>query len=133
LSFWDTHEAGNGGGGYLTPDEKAELVESAQPFEITGVRYEEENKFGPRFVVTLLLPDPATGDNETRMVGFPQGSGVTSRDDLLQAMIDDHFEAGEKTPIPAILSKGGNSFLVLPVPEAEAPKTKAKPKAKAKA
>lgn len=128
MAFWDNHTAGSGGGGYLSPEEKAELVENETPFEITGVRYEEENKFGPRFVVTLVLPDPATGDNETRMVGFPEGSGVTSRDELLQAMIDDHFGAGEKDPIPAILAKGGNSFLVLPVPEA-AGKAKAKAKA----
>jgi hypothetical protein len=129
VSFWATHDAGSGGGGYLTPDEKAELVENETPFEITGVRYEAENKFGPRFVVTLVLPDPATGDNETRMVGFPEGSGVTSRDDLLQAMIDDHFGAGEKSPIPCILAKGGNSFLLKPAPEAAAPKPKAKAKA----
>jgi hypothetical protein len=128
LSFWDSHSAGDGGGGYLSPDEKAELVETETVFEITAVRVEEENKYGPRYVVTLTLPDPATGENETRMVGFPIGSGVTSRDDLLLAMIDDHFGAGEKEPIPAILAKGGNSFLIKPAPEAEA----AKPKAKAK-
>lgn len=130
MSFWDSHSAGSGGGGYLTPDEKADLVDSEQVFEITAVRFEEENKFGPRFVVTLTLPDPATGENETRMVGFPVGSGVTSRDDLLQAMIDDHFGAGEKDGIPAILAKGGNSFLILPAPEAKPAKPKAKAKAK---
>lgn len=116
MSFWDTHDAGSGGGGYLTPDEKDELVKTEAEFEITNVRLDEENKYGPRFVVTLVLPDPATGDNETRMVGFPIGSGVTSRDDLLQAMIDDHFGAGEKSPIPAILAKGGNSYLIKPAP-----------------
>lgn len=129
MGFWDTHEAGSGGGGYLTPDEKAELVANETPFDVTAVRFEEENKFGPRFVVTLTLPDPATGDNETRMVGFPKGSGVTSRDDLLEAMIDDHFGAGEKDPIACILAKGGNSFLLLPAPGEKAEKPKAKAKA----
>jgi hypothetical protein len=131
LSFWDTHDAGSGGGGYLTPDEKAELIEAETVFEVTAVRYEEENKYGPRFVVTLTLPDPATGENETRMVGFPVGSGVTTRDDLLQAMVDDHFGAGEKDGIPAILAKGGNAILLLPAPGAKAAKPKAKAKAKA--
>ena len=116
MSFWDSHSADSGGGGYLTPDEKEELVASEQPFEITGVRFEAENKYGPRFVLTLSVPNPATGDNETRMVGFVKGSGVTSRDDLLQAMIDDHFGAGETDPIPVILTKGGQAFLIKPAP-----------------
>lgn len=113
MAFWDSHEV-KSGGGYLTPDEKQALVESEQPFDITGVKLDAENKFGPRYVVTISLPDPATGDNETRMIGLPKGSGVTSRDDILQAMVDDHFGAGETEPIPAILAKGGNAFLILP-------------------
>lgn len=115
MSFWDTHEV-KSGGGYLTPDEKAALVESEQPFDIKAIKYEAENKYGPRYVVTIDLPDPATGENDTRMIGFPVGSGVTSRDDILQAMLDDHFGAGETDPIPAVLSKGGNSFLIKPAP-----------------
>lgn len=126
MAFWDTHEAGNGGGGYLSPDEKEELIANETPFDVTSVRHEAENKYGPRFVVTLVLPDPATGDNETRMVGFPQGSGVTSRDDLLTAMIDDHFGAGETDAIPCILTKGGNSFLLKPAPEAAPAKGRGK-------
>lgn len=115
MSFWATHEV-KSGGGYLSPDEKDALIQSGQPFDITAVKYEAENKYGPRWVVTLSLPDPATGDNETRMIGFPVGSGVTSRDDILQAMYDDHFGAGETEAIPAILSKGGNAILLLPAP-----------------
>jgi hypothetical protein len=115
VSFWDEHPD-TGGGGYLTPDEKDELVKSETPFEITAVRFEEENKYGPRYVVTLNLPDPTTGDNETKMVGFPKGSGVTSRDDLLQAMMDDYFGAGETEPLRTVLAKGGNSFLLKPAP-----------------
>lgn len=113
MSFWDTHEVSSGSG-YLSPEEKQALVESEQPFDIVGVKFEPENKFGPRYVVTLKQPNPATGDEETRLVGFPKGSGVTSRDDILQAMIDDHFGAGETDPIPAVLAKGGNSFLIKP-------------------
>jgi hypothetical protein len=130
MAFWDHHDPGTGGGGYLSPEEKAELVDTETPFDVTGVRYEAEGKYGPRFVVTLVLPDPATGDNETRMLGVPKGSGVTSRDDLLQAMIDDHFGVGETEPIPCILSKGGQAFLLKPAPEAAAP-AGAKGKAKA--
>lgn len=115
MSFWDTHEV-KSGGGYLSPDEKAALIESEQPFDITGIKHEPENKYGPRYVLTLAVPDPATGDNETRMLGFTTGSGVTSRDDILKAMFEDHFGAGETEPIPAILAKCGNAILILPAP-----------------
>ena len=115
MSFWSTHEVKTGGG-YLTPDEKAALIESGQPFDITGIKFEPDGKYGARFVATLAVPNPATGENETRMIGFPKGSGVTSRDDILQAMLDDHFGAGETEPIPAILAKGGNAILLLPAP-----------------
>jgi hypothetical protein len=131
LSFWDTHDAGSGGGGYLSPEEKEELVVNETPFDVTAVRYEPENKFGPRFVVTLVLPDPTTGDPETRMVGFHAESGVTSRNDLLQAMIDDHFGPGETAPIPCILTMGGQAFLLKPAPEA-APAKAAAGRAKGK-
>ena len=116
MSFWDSHEV-KSGGGYLSPEEKAALVESEQVFDITGIKYEPENKYGARYVLTLSVPDPATGENETRMIGFVTNSGVTSRDDILKAMLDDHFGAGETEPIPAILAKGGNAFLILPAPQ----------------
>ncbi len=115
MAFWDNHEV-TSGSGYLTPEEKDALVKSAQPFDITNVSYQAENKYGPRFLLTLALPDPVTGEAETRLLGLAKGSGVTSRDDILQAMIDDHFGAGESEPIPAVLEKGGNSYLIKPAP-----------------
>lgn len=113
MSFWDSHEVSSGGG-YLSAEEKDALVKSGASFDITGVRFEPENKYGPRYVITFTLPNPTTGDPETRMLGFVKGSGVTSRDDILEAMIVDHFGAGETEPIPAILDKGGNAFLIKP-------------------
>ena len=113
--FWSTHEV-KSGSGYLSPEEKDALAKSGQPFEITGVAFEADNKFGPRYKITLALPDEATGETETRLMGLAKGSGVTSRDDILQAMIDDHFGAGESDPISAILEKAGNSYLIKPAP-----------------
>lgn len=113
-SFWDTHEV-KSGGGYLSADEKAALVASEQVFEITAIRTEEaKGNFPPRFVLTLDVPDPVTGDAEKRFIGLAIGSGVDSRDEILQAMLDDHFGVGETDPIPAKLGKGGNAFLILP-------------------
>ena len=130
MAFWDQHDAGGGAGGYLTPEEKKELVDAETVFEITAVRLEEEGKFGDRYIASLTLPDPATGDNETRLIGFPIGSGADGRDALLKAMIDDHFGAGEKDGIPCILAMGGRAFVLKPAPEAAPAKAKAKAKAK---
>jgi len=113
VAFWDTHEVKKGGG-FLSPEEKDALVKSEQPFDITNIKFEPDGKYGARYVLTLSVPDPVTGDAETRMIGFVVDSGVTSRDDILKAMLDDHFGAGETEPIPAILGKGGNAFLILP-------------------
>ena len=136
MAFWDEHDAGGGGGGYVTPDEKKELVDSEQPFDVVAVRFEEDGKFGPRYVVTLILPDPATGEDETRFWGFQKGTGADGRDRLLAAMIDDHFGAGETTPIACIAAMGGRAFVLLPAPgekEEAKPAAKAKTSAKAKA
>lgn len=116
--FWSTHEVKSGKGAFLSPDEKAALIESGQPFDVTGIKFEPEGKFGKRFVLSLDIPDPVTGENEARKIGFVLDSGVESRDDILQAMHEDHFEAGETDPIPCILSKGGNAILLLPAPSA---------------
>lgn len=118
MSFWDTHTVADGGGIFLSKEEKEALAESEQPFAITGINYEPQNQFGPRYVLTLELPDPVTGDQETKKLGFVTGSNVESRDKLLKAMYEDHFEAGEEEPIPAYLTKRGNAYVILPAPQA---------------
>lgn len=116
MGFWDSHEVKTGKGAFLTPDEKAALIESGQPFDVTAVKYEAEGKYGARYVLSLEIPDAVTGEPEARKIGFVLNSGVESRDEIVKAMAEDHFGAGEESPIPCILSKGGNAILILPAP-----------------
>ena len=110
-----------GGGAYLSADEKAALVEGEVEFQITGVREDLDNQYNgkpaPRFVVTLTLANPLSGEDEERFIGFPVGSGVESRDNQLGGMLD-YFEDGGEA-IEALLYKGGNAFLLKPVGQDE--------------
>ena len=119
MSFWDEHEgiATSGGGMYLSAEEKEVLAETGDVFPITNVKLETENKYGPRYVLFIELADPVTGDITERAMGLAKGSNVASRDRTLQAMLDDHFDAGNKEPIQAVLRKKGNAYTVEP-PEA---------------
>ena len=116
MSFWDTHEVKSGKGAFLKPEEKDALIKSGQPFDVVGIKYEAEGKFGARYVLSLEIPDAVTGEPESRKIGFVLDSGVDSRDEIVKAMAEDHFGAGEESPIPCILSKGGNAILILPAP-----------------
>jgi hypothetical protein len=111
-----------GGGAYLSADEKAALVEGEVEFLVTGVRDDSANTFNgkpaPRFVAEITLPNPLSGEDEEKMIGFPTGSGVVSRDNQLEGMLE-YFQSGGD-PLEVILYKGGNAFLLRPVGEEEA-------------
>jgi len=111
---WDAYK---GGGQYLSADEKAALVEGEVEFQITGVRDDASNTFqgkpAPRFIVELTLPNPLSGEDEERLIGFPVGSGVGSRDNQLEGMLDYFSQGGDALDV--VLYKGGNAFLIKPV------------------
>jgi len=108
-----------GGGLYLSADEKAALIEGEVEFQISGVRDEPDNSFNgkpaPRFVTEVVLPNPLTGEDEDRLIGFPVGSGVDSRDNQLEGMLD-YFKSGG-APLDVVLYKGGNAILIRPANE----------------
>ena len=104
-----------GGGAYLTPEEKAVLIDNEVVFEVTGVREDEENKFGPRYVVTAVIPNALTGEDEERFIGFPIGSGVVSRDKQLEGMLGYFEEGGDA--LASKLVKGGQAILLAPAEE----------------
>jgi hypothetical protein len=108
-----------GGGLYLSADEKAALIEGEVEFQITGVRDDAGNTFNgkpaPRFVVEVVLPNPLSGEDEERLIGFPVGSGVQSRDNQLEGMLD-YFQSGGAA-LDVVLYKGGNAILIRPAGE----------------
>lgn len=117
MGFFDDHPEHVGGGGkFVTGDEKAAIAEGSIPFTITSVSYQPESQYGARYVLQVVLPDPATGEDEERQLSFSAGS-VDSRDRALETMIrylDNHDDSGEVT-----LTKVGRSYLIVPLAAVE--------------
>jgi hypothetical protein len=100
------------GGAYLGAAEKKAVAEAGIPFVITAVREEQENRFDqPRYVLTVTLPNPETGDEEERLISFPIGSGVDSRDRMLAAL-KDYIEGPDAEEVKAKLEKVGRSYII---------------------
>lgn len=112
MSFWDTDaaKAAQGGGKFLTAAEKAALIENAVVLQITGVRLDEKNQFqgnaSPRYVVTFLVPNPLTGENEERLSGFAISPDGSSRDRLLEAL-SEYLGSEDAEPVFVVLEKIG--------------------------
>jgi hypothetical protein len=116
MGFWDEY-VDEGGGAYVTADEKASLIENQVAFQIVKVEEDDENQYqgksNPRFLATVLLPNPLTGDDEERFIGFAKASPPTTRDRMLEALVeylDDADNQGE--PVLVQMEKFGN-FIAL--------------------
>lgn len=110
MSFFDTYRD-IGGGAYVSADEKQVLIDNGIPFQVTDVVYQEESKFGERFVTRVLLPDPETGDTEERLMSFGAGT-VESRDRLLRALAEWLDDASNEPPFVK-LEKVGRAVIIV--------------------
>lgn len=113
--FWDTYKD-EGGGKYLTAPEKNDLIDNAVVLQITGVRYDEKNQFqgnaAPRFVVTFLVPDEVTNEPTERLAGFAISEEGSSRDRLLEALVD-YLETPGAEPVFVTLEKIGQFVAIV--------------------
>lgn len=118
MGFFDNYQDLGGGGTFLKSADKQVLIENGIPFQITGVAEDPLNEYGPRFVAFCVIPNPETGEEEEKKIGFPTGSGVAGRDSML-AQMKAYLESEEEAePIFVKLDKPGKAILILP---AEAP------------
>ncbi len=112
--FWDTY-VDEGGGGYVSADEKAAMIANGVVFAITSVREDDENQFqgkpSPRFVTTVLIPNALTGEEEERILPFAKIVGGSSRDRQLEAMAE-FLDSGEAESVSARLGKVGNFIII---------------------
>jgi len=127
VSFFDEYKD-IGGGEYVSSDEKNVLIENGIPLKITDVAYQEESKFGERYVCRVLLPDPETGDEEERLMSFSAGT-VESRDRMLKAMAEYLDDADAEPPLVK-LEKVGRAVIIV---KAEEPAPKPKPASRSRA
>lgn len=119
MSFFDNYKD-IGGGEYVGADEKQVLIDNGIPFQITDVVYQEESKFGERYVTKVLLPNEDSGAYEDeRLMSFGVGS-VESRDRMLAALAEWLDEADNEPPWVK-LEKVGRAVIIVRG-EAPAPK-----------
>ena len=111
MSFFDGYKDKGAGGRFLSKADKDVLIENGVPFKITGLTWDPENEHGPRFIAFIVVPDVETGEDEERKVGFPVGTGVSSRDDMLRAMKDFLDEGGD--PVTVKLEKPGRAIFLV--------------------
>jgi hypothetical protein len=109
LSFFDTYQ--EIGGNFVKADEKAVMMSEGIPFTVTGIVEDPANKYGPRYVVAILLPNAETGEEEERAIGFPQGT-VESRDRMLFEMKAYLEGEGDKEPVVCKLEQIGRSIII---------------------
>ena len=81
MGFFDEYvNEGGGENSYIKSEEKLAIAQSGIPFEVLEVLDEDDNVFEgkkqPRYVLVISLPNPATGEEESRKLAFPKASGV---------------------------------------------------------
>jgi hypothetical protein len=108
LSFdFDKYQSG---GNFISAAEKKVLAENGIPFVITAIR--QVHKFdNENYELSIVVPNPETGDDEERTLSFPIGSGAESRDAMLHGMKE--YLAGEGEEVKAKLTKVGRAYFLV--------------------
>lgn len=108
MGFFDEYK--EIGGNFIGAEEKQVLIDNGIPMEVLAVVMDEANKYGPRFVAKVSVPDPATGEEAERAISFPTGT-VESRDRML-TQLASYLERADAEPVRVKLEKVGRSILV---------------------
>lgn len=103
-------DAYKGGGDYISAAEKKVLAEEGIPFTVTAIRrtFKFDNE---HYELTILAPDPETGDESERVLSFPIGSGAESRDRLIAGMSEYLSENAGET-VKAKVEKIGRAYFL---------------------
>jgi hypothetical protein len=114
MGFWDNY-VDEGGGQYVSAEEKASLIDNEVAFQIIAVVEDADNQYqgkpSPRFIATVLLPNPLTGENEERLMGFARNPGGSSRDRMLEALVE-YLADGDAEDVFVVLEKFGNFIAI---------------------
>lgn len=128
MSFFDEYKD-IGGGEYVGADEKNALIDNGIPIQITDVVYQEESKYGERYVCRVMLPDEESGEHtDERLMSFSAGT-VESRDRMLEAMMK-WLEDGDNEPPWVKLEKVGRAVIIVKGEAPEKPKARSRSRAK---
>lgn len=95
---------------FVGKERKAELIETAEAFEITKVRWSDKGDYGPQFYLSVRFQDDTTG-TMTFSAKDPEEGGVVTRNDQLQ-QLQEYLEANEGESVVATLRREGQTNLI---------------------
>lgn len=108
MSFWDEYK--EIGGNFIKAEEKQILMDNGIPLRVLGVIEDQANRYGPCYVMQVEAPNPETGEDEERAIGFPIGT-VESRDRMLSQMIE-YLARQDAEDVVVKLERAGRSILI---------------------
>lgn len=112
MGFWDEYK--QVGGNFIKAAEKQILMDEGVPFPITSIVEDTANKFGPRYVATVVIPEGLEGVTAgERALSFPIGTGVESRERML-AQMAEYLDRADADDVVVKLEKVGQSILIRP-------------------
>lgn len=103
MSFFENY-SDEGGGTFLSKDEKQILIDEAVPFSIVSIERDAGDKYGERNLLTIEL------EGEQRKVGFSREKAY-SRNRMIDAMAE-HLAAGGDPVVARIELEGKFQVLV---------------------
>lgn len=111
MAFWDEYK--EVGGNFVKAPEKQILMDEGVPFPITSVVEDQTNKYGPRYVAQVVIPEGVDGcEAGERTISFPIGT-VESRDRMLSQM-EKYLDRDDADDVTVKLEKVGQSILIRP-------------------
>lgn len=108
MGFWDEYK--EIGGNFIKADEKQVIIDNGIPLRVSAVIEDQNNQYGPRYVAQVEVPNPETGEDEERVIGFPIGT-VESRDRMLGQLVE-YLGREDAEVVTVKLEKAGRSILL---------------------
>jgi hypothetical protein len=109
VAFWDEYK--EVGGNFIKAAEKKILMDEGVPFPITAVVEDQANKYGPRYVAKVVIPEGVDGvDAGERALAFPIGT-VESRDRMLNQMTA-YLDREDADDVVVKLEQVGQSIII---------------------
>lgn len=110
--FFGSYKDVGQGGRFVGGPEKLELISQGVAFDIVDVAFDEHNEHGPRFIAFCKIPNLESGEVEDRKIGFPTGSGVNTRDNMLNEM-KTWLDENEGESVKVKLEKPGRAIFIV--------------------
>lgn len=101
---------------FLDEDEKNDAIENATPFFITGIDYDEENQYGPRYVLTVEASE--LGEDAIPR-GWSIAASNATRNKIIETIMVKMSQEHIKKVGPVVFGRRGRTVMFQPVEQVE--------------